>query len=379
MNQKRICAIVLTAVLLTVAVFSGCAAKPLAAKVGDREITVQQLENMYTNSAAYATYYGYDLTTSEGIEAFQDYLLDSSITTQAEAYEAEQAGITLTDEQKAEAKKTADESYDSTWQQFVTQAKDAGSTEPEVYANKIFAEALANNGTSVSKLKADYLKEAQDTLRIAAHKEQLMEGVALTAEELKAKYDETLAAQKALFAENPSQYFAAESSSNYGAGVMPLYIPEGFYRVKHILVEDEATANEVKGKLDAGEDFDALLTEYGTDDGMKSEQYADGYLVGEGASFVEAFLTAALALEKEGDVSDVVQSDYGYHIIKRYKDEPSREIPYEEIQTAFDEYEQTTYQTEYYNNIVKGWTEDPAVVTRYPENYRSIGKTALEG
>ena len=205
MNKKRIYAVALTAMLLIAAVFSGCAAKPLAAKVGDREITVRQLENMYTNSASYATYYGYDLTTAEGIEAFQDYLLDSSIRTQAQAYEAEQAGVTLTDEQKAEAQKTADESYDSTWQQFVTQAESSGSTEPEVYANKMFAEALASNGATVSSLKADYLKEAQDNYRIENHKAQLLDGIELTADELKAKYDEALAEQKTLFSEDPSQ------------------------------------------------------------------------------------------------------------------------------------------------------------------------------
>ena len=379
MKRKQVLALLLTLALLATGFLSGCGGKVLAAKVGDREITVQQLENMYGNSSAYATYYGYDLTTAEGIESFQDYLLDSSIRTLVCAYEAKQAGITLTDEQTAAAKETAQSSYDSTYQQFVSQAQQAGSSDTTAYANKMLAETLAKNGTSVGRLKKEYLQEAQDSLLIANHKEKLLEGISYTAEELKSKYDEELATQKALFTSDPTQYFTYQSQSTYGAGVMPLYVPQGLFRVKHILVADEATAKEVKTKLDAGEDFDKLLEEYGTDEGMKADTNKDGYIIGKGANFVEPFLNAALALEKEGDVSDIVKSDYGYHIIKRFKDEPSRELSYEEVQTAFDSYMQTSYQNDYYNSIVEGWMNDTAVVTRYPENYRSIGKSALEG
>ncbi|MEZ4509832.1 MAG: peptidyl-prolyl cis-trans isomerase, partial [Eubacteriales bacterium] len=99
-----------------------------------------------------------------------------------------------------------------------------------------------------------------------------------------------------------------------------------------------------------------------------------GYLVGEGASFVEPFLNAALALAKDGDVSAPVQSDYGWHIIKRVSTEPAHEIPYEDVKGAFDLYEQSLYSEQFYADIVSKWVADSTLVTKYPENYASVGK-----
>jgi len=90
------------------------------------------------------------------------------------------------------------------------------------------------------------------------------------------------------------------------------YIEEkGYMRAQHILVADEATANEVLEKLDNGEDFMALVEQYNTDPGMTEE----GYLFCDGEMVVE-FETACKQLEP-GKISTPVQTTYGYHIIKR--------------------------------------------------------------
>ena len=95
---------------------------------------------------------------------------------------------------------------------------------------------------------------------------------------------------------------------------------ESYIRAKHILVDDEATAEVVLAKIAAGEDFDALVAEYGKDPGM--ERNKDGYVFTYG-EMVKPFEEAAFALE-EGGVSRPVKSDFGYHIIKR---ESLGEIP----------------------------------------------------
>ncbi|HQQ40764.1 MAG TPA: peptidylprolyl isomerase, partial [Clostridia bacterium] len=110
------------------------------------------------------------------------------------------------------------------------------------------------------------------------------------------------------------------------------------------------------------------------DPGMENEAYADGYLVGTGANFVESFLTASLALENDGDVSAPVQSDYGWHIIKRVSTEPAHEIAYEDIKESANAYFEAAYLTQYYQDIVDGWVADETLVTRYPENYASVGR-----
>ena len=83
-------------------------------------------------------------------------------------------------------------------------------------------------------------------------------------------------------------------------------------RASHILVEDEATAQEVLEKINAGEDFAELAAEYSTD--STAENGGDLGFFGTG-EMVEAFETAAFALNV-GEVSDIVKTDYGFHIIK---------------------------------------------------------------
>ena len=158
----------------------------------------------------------------------------------------------------------------------------------------------------------------------------------------------------------------------YGYDYVPLYIPEGLFRVRQILVEDLVTARDILKRLEEGEDFEELLAEFNTDPGMEANP--EGYLVGEGASFVEEFLEAALALEKEGDLSGVVESTYGYHILMRLGDEPGGVRPYKDVQESFEAYAKNKYVQDYYTKIVEDWKLEEGLVTYYEENYRGIGK-----
>ncbi len=92
-------------------------------------------------------------------------------------------------------------------------------------------------------------------------------------------------------------------------------IKSTFIRASHILVEEdqEELAQELATRARNGEDFDSLIEEYGEDPGM--EDNPDGYYFTEGEMVTE-FYDAANALA-EGEVSDPVKSDYGYHVIKR--------------------------------------------------------------
>ena len=87
-----------------------------------------------------------------------------------------------------------------------------------------------------------------------------------------------------------------------------------FYVVKasHILLDTEE-AKEILERVKEGEDFNALAREYSTDPSVKNNSGDLGYF--RHGMMVEPFERAAFALEP-GEISDIVKSEYGYHIIK---------------------------------------------------------------
>ena len=81
---------------------------------------------------------------------------------------------------------------------------------------------------------------------------------------------------------------------------------------QHILVADEDTANEVKQKLDEGEDFAELAKEYSTDGSAEDGGDLGYFSTGE---MVPEFEEAAYNMEVD-EISDPIQSQFGFHIIK---------------------------------------------------------------
>jgi peptidyl-prolyl cis-trans isomerase D len=83
---------------------------------------------------------------------------------------------------------------------------------------------------------------------------------------------------------------------------------------RHILVNTEEEAQAVFARLADGEDFAALAAEISIDTGSGISGGDLGWF-GRGM-MVAPFEEAAFALEKVGDISPAVQSQFGYHIIQ---------------------------------------------------------------
>jgi len=84
-------------------------------------------------------------------------------------------------------------------------------------------------------------------------------------------------------------------------------------RCAHILVEKESQAKEVLAKIQAGESFAKLAEQYSLDSSRK--RGGDLGQFGRGV-MVKPFEEAAFKLNK-GEVSGLVRTQFGYHIIKR--------------------------------------------------------------
>lgn len=98
-------------------------------------------------------------------------------------------------------------------------------------------------------------------------------------------------------------------------------------KASHILVEDEETAEDIVRKINKGKNFSELAEKFSTDTGSAPAGGDLGYF-GKG-QMVPEFEEAAFALDI-GEVSDIVESQFGYHIIK-VTDKA------EESQAGFDE------------------------------------------
>ncbi len=164
---------------------------------------------------------------------------------------------------------------------------------------------------------------------------------------------------QAAFADDPGLFKNQQEGYERYGGVPPLLVPEGYIRFRHILVPDEGTANEVLAHIRAGTPFTQLLSEYGTDAGMKMEPYQSrGYLTSEYAStsdYISELKEAALALHDPGDVSGVVQSSAGFHIIELTERVPAGDIPYEAAQAAIRKLLETKARRAAYEAIIAGW------------------------
>ncbi len=82
---------------------------------------------------------------------------------------------------------------------------------------------------------------------------------------------------------------------------------------RHILVVDKVSADTIYSRLQKGEDFAALAKEYSTDTSTKNKGGDLGWFT-RGTTVTE-FENAAFAL-KEGEISQPVQTTYGWHVIQ---------------------------------------------------------------
>jgi len=174
---------------------------------------------------------------------------------------------------------------------YATQRKAQGGDEE---ANS--QEAILNELISLELMRQDSIKKGLNTqpFVIAAIDQQTRTALAG-------------AAIKDFMANNPVSDEAAQALYDEQIGVAGKE-----YSARHILVDDEETANEVIKLLDSGSDFSELAKEKSTGpsgpSGGKLGWFGEGQMV-------KPFADATAALEKGSYTKTPVQTQFGWHII----------------------------------------------------------------
>lgn len=112
-----------------------------------------------------------------------------------------------------------------------------------------------------------------------------------------------------------------------------------------------------------GADFDALMAEYSVDTatGIPLEQ---GYPVATDIStYVAEFTEGAMALAQVGDVSGLVASDYGYHIIKYVGDIAPGAVPLDEVHDTVEALLLSESETTAFDEKMNEWLDDAKITT----------------
>lgn len=145
------------------------------------------------------------------------------------------------------------------------------------------------------------------------------------------------------------------------------YYNDNYIQAKHILITttDEtgaplddaglasakALAEEALARAQSGEDFDALVLEYGEDPGMS--MLPEGYIFTEG-EMVTDFYEGAKALA-DNEISGIIESQFGYHIIMRMP------LDQDELSTYSEAIRSLCMETDL-TTIIEEWKEESDIV-----------------
>lgn len=140
----------------------------------------------------------------------------------------------------------------------------------------------------------------------------------------------------------------AKMQAYYEANLQKFTQPEQVHAA-HILVKDEATAKTVMEKIKSGEAFDALAKTYSTD--SSAQQGGDLGFFSKGR-MVKPFEDSAFVL-KPGEISEIVKSEFGFHIIKVIEKKEQSAEPFEKVKPTIENYLMREFAKTYIEGRIK--------------------------
>lgn len=132
-------------------------------------------------------------------------------------------------------------------------------------------------------------------------------------------------------------------------------------RVRHILIKatDEKQKSDaaerlfqIKERVRRGESFEAIAREYSQDTGSAPEGGDLGFF-GRG-KMVEPFERAAFALREPGELSDIVETQFGLHLIQLVERRDAREREFEEVKDIII----ARIDSDYRKKMIESWERE---------------------
>ena len=313
--MKKIIALILSSLLYVSVV--GCSSKlnddDIVAKVNENNITLKQfqktlalyklsLESMYGSTI-------WDTEVEDGIkykDKYKDIMLDQMIDIEA-----------VCDKVKKEGLAPSKEEVDKAFEELRT----------SIDKDTDYKKKLEDIGIDDTYLR----KEQEQSLTVQRYKDNFEKNIKITDEEMKKYYDE-----------HKKDYYKDE------------------VKVSHILIStvdnngkevSESKKKEAKKKAEqvlkeakSGEEFSQLAKDY-SDDKESASQGGDLGYISKG-QMPQSFEDTAFSL-KSGEISDIVVTKYGYHIIKVY-DKINKQLTFDEVK---DEIKSTLIENKYMENV----------------------------
>ncbi len=240
----------------------------IRAIIGDEIILTSDIENQYQQYIAQ----GYTNSGNIRCKIIEDLLYQSLLLNQAKVDSVEISDLEI------------DSELEKRIRYFISQV---GSKE----------ELESFYGKSIVEIKSEFRDLISDQLLSQRMQGSITSGVKVTPSEVK-------------------KYFFSLSNDS-------LPIIEAEVEISHIVIEPEISSDEknrvkdklisLKERISKGEDFKVLATLY-SDDPNSAKNGGELGFVGRG-DLVPAFEAAAYKLKKE-EISDVIKSEFGYHIIQ---------------------------------------------------------------
>ena len=313
--MKKIIALTLSSLLCISAV--GCSSKKnnsdIVAKVNENNITIEDFKvTLALNKIDLESKYGstvWETEVENGVkfkDTFKNRVLKGMIDVEAVCEEAKKDGLTPSEEE-------IDKAFDE--------------LNKNLYANENYKKILEDLKISDTCIKS----QVEKTLTIQKYTENFDKNLKISDEEMKKYYEE-----------HKADYYKDEVKASH---ILISTVDDNGNELSEAKKKEaKKKAEEVLKKAKSGEEFSELAKEYSDDPGSAANGGDLGYFTK--GQMVQPFEEAAFSL-KSGEISGLVESEYGYHIIKVY-DKIDKQLTFDEVK---DEIKKTLTEDKYMESI----------------------------